>query len=59
MEGLGKLLAIGGLVLIAYAVFSRFYGMPSVALMQFRSANILVLGNTLLLLSLVIKNTAR
>jgi len=53
---MSKVLMVIGLVLIAYAVFSRFYGMPSVAMMQFRSTSFLILANTALILSLVLKD---
>ncbi len=59
MEKLSKVLMVIGLVLVAYAIFSRFYGMPSVAIMRFKSVSFLVLANTTFLLSLLLKNNVK
>lgn len=55
MEKMPKVLIVIGLVLVAYAVFSRFYGMPSVAMMRFKSVSFLILANTTFLLALLLK----
>ena len=55
MEQISKALMVIGGILVAYAIFSRFYGMPSVALMQFRSVNFLTFANTILLFSVILK----
>jgi len=57
MSGISKILITIGLVLVAYAVFSRFYGMPSVAMMHFKSVSFLILANTFFLLSLLLKDS--
>lgn len=56
---MSKILIIVGIVLVAYAIFSRFYGLPSVALMRFKSLSFLVLANTAFLLSLVLKDSGK
>ena len=56
MKGLSKALVILGLILIVYAAFSRFYGAPSVAMTKFRSLSFLLLANTMLILSLIVKD---
>lgn len=53
MEKLPKILLIAGFLLLAYAIFSRFYGQPSVALNQFRSVSFLILANMAFTLSLI------
>lgn len=55
MNGISKILLVVGAVLVAYAVFSRFYGMPSVAMMRFKSVSFLILANTTFLLAIVFK----
>lgn len=57
MSGISKILITIGLILVAYAVFSRFYGMPSVAMMRFKSVSFLILANTFFLLSLLLKDS--
>jgi len=54
MKNLSLMLLIAGCILMVYAVFSRFYGEPSIAMTQFRSVNFLILSNTALLLSLIL-----
>ncbi|MFH1655026.1 MAG: hypothetical protein ABH954_00230 [Candidatus Omnitrophota bacterium] len=56
---MSKVLLVIGMVLVAYAMFSRFYGMPSVAMMRFRSINFLILANTTLILSLILKEHSK
>jgi hypothetical protein len=56
MNKLSKATAVIGILVILYAAFSRFYGEPSVAMLRFKSSNILVLGNTVLLISLILKD---
>ncbi|MDD2654841.1 MAG: hypothetical protein PHI86_07040 [Candidatus Omnitrophica bacterium] len=56
---MSRILMIIGVVLVIYAIFSRFYGMPSVALMRFKSVSFLVLANTAFLLSLVLKDSGK
>ncbi len=53
MKILSILLLLTGSALIIYSIFSRFYGEPSIALKQFRSINILILGNSLLIICLI------
>ena len=55
MKNLDKVFLWVALLLVVYAIFSRFYGMPSVAMKQFRSLSILILANTSLLLAIVLK----
>ena len=52
-------LLLTGFLLVIYAIFSRFYGAPSLAFNQFRSLSVLILANTLLLLSLVVLHLNR
>lgn len=52
-------LLVLGFLLVVYAVFSRFYGQPSVALNQFRSLSFLILANTILILSLIVLHLNR
>lgn len=59
MDKMSRILMIIGIVLVAYAIFSRFYGMPSVAITRFKSVSFLVLANTSFLLSLVLKNNGK
>ena len=55
MQKLDQVLLVAGLLAIAYALFSRFYGQPSVALHQFRSTTLILVGNTLLILAVLAK----
>jgi hypothetical protein len=55
MKNLSQILLALGFVLLVYAVFSRFYGQPSVALIRFRSLSFLVLANIVFVLSLIAK----
>lgn len=57
MKKLDKVFLWLALLLIVYAVFSRFYGQPSVALKHFRSLSILLLANTSLLLAILVKKS--
>jgi len=54
MDKLSKVLLFGGFVLLAYAIFSRFYGQPSVAMMRFRSISFLIMANMAFILSLIV-----
>jgi hypothetical protein len=56
---MSRVLMVIGLVLVAYAIFSRFFGMPSIAMTRFKSINFLVLANTALILSLILKDQAK
>jgi len=55
MKDWNKTLLILGILVVAYAVFSRFYGKPSIAMNYFKSTSVLMLGNTILLLAAVTK----
>ncbi|MFZ5800208.1 MAG: hypothetical protein ACOY3D_02375 [Candidatus Omnitrophota bacterium] len=55
MKNLDKLFLWLAVILIVYAVFSRFYGTPSIAMKQFRSLSVLLLANTSLLLAILLK----
>lgn len=59
MKNLEKVLLVIGVILIAYAIFSRFYGQPSIAAKQFKSINILVLANTALILAILSKGAGK
>lgn len=59
MKILSISLLVLGTMLTVYAVFSRFYGQPSVAMHQFRSLSFLIMANTILLLSLIILHLNR
>ncbi|MDP2939057.1 MAG: hypothetical protein Q8O13_03100 [Candidatus Omnitrophota bacterium] len=53
MKIISIFLLLMGSFLIIYAVFSRFYGEPSIAFKQFRSLSFLVLANSTLILCLI------
>ncbi len=55
MKNLEKTLLVVGLMLIIYAIFSRFYGQPSIALNHYRSISVLVLANSALILAVLAK----
>lgn len=55
MKNLSQILLVLGFLLLVYAIFSRFYGQPSVALIRFRSLSFLVLANIVFVLSLIAK----
>lgn len=55
MKDQSKTLLILGILVVAYAIFSRFYGKPSIAMNYFKSSNVLLLGNTILILSAIAK----
>ena len=55
MKNLDKLLLVLGFILVVYAIFSRFYGKPSVAMNHFRSLSILILANITFVLALIVK----
>jgi hypothetical protein len=55
MRKLDKIFLVVGFILLVYAIFSRFYGMPSVAMMRFRSLSFLILANMAFILSLIVK----
>lgn len=57
MKKLDKVFLWLALILVAYAVFSRFYGAPSIAMKQFRSVSILLLANTSLLMAILVKKS--
>lgn len=59
MKNLEKIFLAIGVILIIYAIFSRFYGEPSIAAKQFKSINILVLANTALLLAVLSKGAGK
>jgi hypothetical protein len=59
MRILSIFLLVFGSLLLFYAVFSRFYGTPSIALHQFRSLSFLMLANTLLTFSLIVLHLNR
>ncbi len=52
---LDKVLLVIGVILVAYAIFSRFYGEPSLACGRFKSSSILLLGNTAMLAAIFCK----
>lgn len=52
---LDKLLFALAILLLAYAIFSRFYGKPSIAMGMFKSSSVLLLANTAMLLALFTK----
>ncbi len=54
MKAASKIFLYTGLVLALYAVFSRFYGEPSVAMKTFTSMGILNVANTLILISIAL-----
>jgi len=55
MQSAAKVFLFSGVILALYAAFSRFYGEPSIALKNFRSINILISANTLILISIALK----
>lgn len=55
MKNWDKIFLVLGILVIAYAIFSRFYGMKSIAMMHFRSTSVFMLGNTLLILAAIAK----
>jgi len=55
MKDWSKMLFVLGLLVVAYAIFSRFYGQPSVAMKYFKSNSVLLLGNTILLVAAITK----
>lgn len=55
MKNTEKILLVLGLILVVYAVFSRFYGEPSIAMKHYRSISILVLANTALILAVLVR----
>lgn len=53
---LDKVLLVIAILVIAYALFSRFYGAPCLALGgRVKSSSVLLLGNTILLCALYFK----
>jgi len=52
MKTSSRIFLFAGLILALYAVFSRFYGEPSVALKMFTSVGVLTAANTLILISI-------
>ncbi len=52
MKTSSRIFMFAGLALALYAVFSRFYGEPSVALKMFTSVGVLTAANTLILISI-------
>ncbi|MDD2653501.1 MAG: hypothetical protein PHI86_00100 [Candidatus Omnitrophica bacterium] len=59
MKTSSKFFLFTGVVLALYAVFSRFYGEPSVALKVFSSVGILTAANTLILISISLNQLSR
>lgn len=55
MKNLDKWLLALGFILVVYAIFSRFYGQPSVAMIRFRSLSLLILANISFVLALIVK----
>jgi hypothetical protein len=55
MKNWDKTFLLLGILVIAYAIFSRFYGKQCVAMMHFKSSNVFMAGNTLLLLAAITK----
>lgn len=55
MKNLDKILVVVGFIVLVYAIFSRFYGQRSVALMHFRSLSFLVVANIIFVLALIVK----
>ncbi|MDP3142754.1 MAG: hypothetical protein Q8N14_02235 [Candidatus Omnitrophota bacterium] len=55
MKNWDKTFLLLGILVIAYAIFSRFYGKQGVAMMHFRSTSVFMAGNTLLLLAAITK----
>ncbi len=51
MKLVEKGLLVLGILLAAYACFSRIYGEPSIAMCRFKSCNILLAANTILVLA--------
>ncbi|MDP2938610.1 MAG: hypothetical protein Q8O13_00795 [Candidatus Omnitrophota bacterium] len=52
---LDKVLLVIAIICVAYAIFSRFYGQPSIAFGRIKSSSLVLLANTLLLIGLFIK----
>ncbi|MDP2940322.1 MAG: hypothetical protein Q8O13_09650 [Candidatus Omnitrophota bacterium] len=59
MKNLEKVFLVVGIILIAYAIFSRFYGAPSIAAIQFRSLSVLILANTALVLAVLARGAGK
>ncbi len=59
MKNLEKAFLVIGIILVAYAVFSRFYGEPSIAAKQYRSISVLVLANTFLIIAVLIRGSSK
>jgi hypothetical protein len=59
MQGASKIFLFCGVILSLYAAFSRFYGEPSIAFNNFKSINILIAANTLILIAVALKLFAR
>jgi len=59
MKVISIFLLILGSILLLYGVFSRFYGMPSIAMGQFRSISFLILANIMMTFSLIVLHLNR
>jgi len=59
MKNTSKILLIVGFLLVIYAIFSRFYGEPSIAMMRFRSLSLLILANMAFILSLIVEQAKK
>lgn len=59
MKALETILLAVGFIILAYALFSRFYGMPSIAMMRFRSLTFLILANMSFILALIVKQSKK
>ncbi len=59
MKNLEKILLVLGIVLVVYAIFSRFYGQPCVAAKHFRSTSVLLLANTILILAVLARRSSK
>ena len=59
MKKIDTLLLVLGLLLAAYAIFSKFVGTPGLSLGNFKSSNLLLAANTLLLLSIITKGLSK
>jgi hypothetical protein len=59
MKNTSKALLVLGFLLLAYAIFSRFYGEPSIAMMRFRSLSLLILANMAFILSLIVEQVKK
>lgn len=59
MKGLDRILLVLGILLAIYAVISKFVGVNGISLGNFKSSNLLLAANTLLILSLIVKDYSK